>query len=194
MEAQPVKVEPTPDAAQWVEAELSAGRFAAAEEAVRYAIDRARQAELREMLDAAEAEGGSQQGGAPACPRPTRSPQSDTRSIVIAAPRLSHRGSPQPRQVAAYIARESKSRATADAFVDKLIEHCEHLATLPGLIGRPRPELRPNYRSTTFGSYVIFLRYSNEDGSRSHLYVVDVIHGSRDIEAHFAAEADDDSC
>jgi Arc/MetJ-type ribon-helix-helix transcriptional regulator len=54
-----LKVELTPDAAQWVQAELAAGRFATAEDAVRYAINRAKRAELREMLDASEAEGGS---------------------------------------------------------------------------------------------------------------------------------------
>jgi Arc/MetJ-type ribon-helix-helix transcriptional regulator len=54
-----LKVELTPDAAQWVEAAVSSGRFVTAEEAVRYAINRARRAELREMLDATEAEGGS---------------------------------------------------------------------------------------------------------------------------------------
>ena len=53
-----MKVELTPDAAQWVEAEVAAGRFATAEDAVRYAINRAKRAELREMLDASEAEGG----------------------------------------------------------------------------------------------------------------------------------------
>ena len=53
-----MKVELTPDAAQWVAAELAAGRFATAEDAVRYAINRAKRAELREMLDASEAEGG----------------------------------------------------------------------------------------------------------------------------------------
>jgi Arc/MetJ-type ribon-helix-helix transcriptional regulator len=54
-----VKVELTPDAAQWVEAELAAGRFPTPEDAVRYAIQRTRQAQLREMLDASEAGGGS---------------------------------------------------------------------------------------------------------------------------------------
>jgi Arc/MetJ-type ribon-helix-helix transcriptional regulator len=54
-----VKVELTPDAEQWVQAELAAGRFPTAEDAVRYAINRAKRAELRDMLEAAEAEGGS---------------------------------------------------------------------------------------------------------------------------------------
>ena len=93
--------------------------------------------------------------------------------------------------IAAYIERESKSRATADAFIDKLTNYCEHLASLPGLMGRPRPELRPQYRSVTFGSYVIFLRYADQDGARSHLYIVNVIHGARDIDAYFAGVDED---
>jgi Arc/MetJ-type ribon-helix-helix transcriptional regulator len=54
-----MKVELTPDAAQWVDAAVASGRFATAEDAVRYAINRAKRAELREMLEASEAEGGS---------------------------------------------------------------------------------------------------------------------------------------
>jgi Arc/MetJ-type ribon-helix-helix transcriptional regulator len=54
-----LKVELTPDAAQWVEAAIAAGRFATAEDAVSYAIKWAKRAELRDMLDASEAEGGS---------------------------------------------------------------------------------------------------------------------------------------
>ena len=53
-----VKVELTPDAAQWVEAELAAGRFPTAEDAIRYAVNYAKLAELRAELEAAEAEGG----------------------------------------------------------------------------------------------------------------------------------------
>jgi len=53
-----VKVELTPDAAQWVEVAVEGGRFATAEDAVRYAINHAKRADLREMLDASEAEGG----------------------------------------------------------------------------------------------------------------------------------------
>ncbi|OAI31539.1 hypothetical protein A1351_21475 [Methylosinus sp. R-45379] len=53
-----MKVELTPDAAQ-VEAALAAGRFASAEEAIRYAVDRIKLSELRAELAAAEAEGGA---------------------------------------------------------------------------------------------------------------------------------------
>lgn len=59
-------------------------------------------------------------------------------------------------EIAAFVERESQDRGVARAFVDKLTRYREHLAQLPGLMGRPRPELGPDYRSTTFGSYVIF--------------------------------------
>ena len=53
-----MKIELTPDAAQWVEAELAAGRFLTAEDAIRHAVNQVKIAELRATLDAAEAEGG----------------------------------------------------------------------------------------------------------------------------------------
>ena len=84
--------------------------------------------------------------------------------------------------IAAHISRESGSRAVAENFVDRLDAYCAKLASLPGLLGRPRPELGGGYRSLPFGNYVIFLRYADEDGPRSHLYVVHIIHGARDID------------
>ena len=53
-----MKIELTPDAAQWVEAELAAGRFLTAEDAIRHAVNQVKIADLRAALDAAEAEGG----------------------------------------------------------------------------------------------------------------------------------------
>ena len=54
-----MKIELTPDAELWVEAMIASGRFATAEEVVRFAIESAKRDELRSMLDASEAEGGS---------------------------------------------------------------------------------------------------------------------------------------
>ena len=54
-----MKVELTPDAAQWVKTGLAAGRFHTAEDAIRHAVNQAKMAELRAELAAAEAEGGS---------------------------------------------------------------------------------------------------------------------------------------
>jgi len=96
-------------------------------------------------------------------------------------------------EIAAHIERESGSRAAADAFVYKLTSYCEQIATLPVMMGRPRPELRPGYRSITFGSYVIFLRYADEEGPRSHLYIGNIIHGRRDLDAYFGGHRDDDA-
>ena len=82
--------------------------------------------------------------------------------------------------IAQYIARESGSRALAEEFADQRVQKCEHLAALPGTIGRARPELRPLIRSYAFKSYVIFFRYEGDV-----LEVVNVLEGYRDIEAFF---------
>ena len=54
-----MKVELTPDAAQWVEAEVAAGTFPTPEDALRHAVQQAKMTALRNTLDAAEAEGGN---------------------------------------------------------------------------------------------------------------------------------------
>jgi Arc/MetJ-type ribon-helix-helix transcriptional regulator len=59
IEENAVKVELTPDAAQWVQAEVAAGTFPTPEDAVRYAIQLAKVNALRNALDAAEAEDGT---------------------------------------------------------------------------------------------------------------------------------------
>jgi hypothetical protein len=53
-----MKIELTPDAAQWVEAEVAAGTFLTPEDAVRHAVCEAKNNALRAKLDAARAEGG----------------------------------------------------------------------------------------------------------------------------------------
>jgi plasmid stabilization system protein ParE len=50
-------------------------------------------------------------------------------------------------------------------------------------MGRSRPELRPDMRSTAFGNYVIFVRYS-----KNTLEVVNVLEGHRDFGAFFDQE------
>ena len=95
-------------------------------------------------------------------------------------------------EIAAYIERESASRAVAENFIDKLTDYCEQLSRLPGLLGRARPEFGRDYRSITFGSYVIFVRYADEDGPRSHFYIVHVVHGARDLDAYFVQHGDNE--
>lgn len=81
-----------------------------------------------------------------------------------------------------YIARRSGSVATAELFITQLTDYCEHLATLPGLMGRDRTELLPNLRSVVFKGYVIFIRYLGDET----LEIVHVLEGHRDITAFFA--------
>lgn len=80
-----------------------------------------------------------------------------------------------------YITRESGSAAVGKAFTDRLQGRCAKLAALPGTLGRARPELRPDLRSSAFGSYVIFFRYRGD-----MLEVVNVLEGHRDIDGFFA--------
>jgi len=79
-----------------------------------------------------------------------------------------------------YITRESGSLATGQWFVGQLRQQCAKLALLPGTLGRARPELRPDIRSTPFKEYVIFFRYKGEV-----FEVVNVLEGHRDIKGHF---------
>ena len=88
-------------------------------------------------------------------------------------------------EILTYITRESGSLAVGQNFVTALREKCRHLAGLPGQLGRHRPELRPDIRSVPYRGYVIFFRYVSDT-----FEVVDILHGSRDIEHHFG---DDDA-
>ena len=83
-----------------------------------------------------------------------------------------------------YITRESDSLAIGRGFVDVLRNQCKKLASLPGTLGRPRPELRPDIRSFAFKGYVIFFRYQGEV-----FEVVNVLEGHRDIITYFRDDA-----
>jgi toxin ParE1/3/4 len=88
-------------------------------------------------------------------------------------------------KITSYIERES-GREAATSFTDRIASHCKRIAGLPGRIGRLRPEFGKDYRSKPFGNYVIFFRYANDEGPRSHLYAVAIVHAARDIEAYFS--------
>jgi toxin ParE1/3/4 len=70
-------------------------------------------------------------------------------------------------------------------FTGEIIGKCEHLATLPGLLGRTRRELRPGIRSTPFKGYLIFFRYLPSEIDRDILEVVNVVESHRDLIAYF---------
>lgn len=84
-------------------------------------------------------------------------------------------------QILAYITRETGTRKAGEAFVSKLRAQCQKLSQLDGTLGTARPELRADIRSTPCHGYVIFFRYRSDDV----LEIVNILHGSRDIERHF---------
>ncbi len=79
-----------------------------------------------------------------------------------------------------YISKESGSRVTAHAFVEALRGHSRKLASLPDTLGRPRPDLRPDMRSSPFRGHVIFFRYMED-----RLEVVNILDARGDIDAFF---------
>ena len=105
-------------------------------------------------------------------------------------PRLVYRAAARRdlSDIAAYWMREAGDRAAAERFIRKLTDHCEHVASLPGLLGRARPEFGEGYRSLTFAGYVLIMRYADVQGPCSHLYMVRVIHGRRDLKALIGRE------
>ncbi|MDP3895326.1 MAG: type II toxin-antitoxin system RelE/ParE family toxin [Mesorhizobium sp.] len=79
-----------------------------------------------------------------------------------------------------YISRETRSAEIALGVVGRIREKCRSLATLPGTLGRPRPELREDVRSVVCGSHVIVFRYRND-----LLEIINIFEGHRDIVAHY---------
>ena len=83
-------------------------------------------------------------------------------------------------EIYTWLAEASDSLSTADRFTQRLRDRCHHIASLPGLMGRARPELGEGLRSIPVDAYVIFFRYVGE-----RFEVVDILHGRRDIDALF---------
>jgi len=59
-------------------------------------------------------------------------------------------------------------------------------STLTGLLGRARPELRRDIRSTPFGNYLIFFRYLPSTRQRDILEIVNLLESRRDLIAYFS--------
>lgn len=91
--------------------------------------------------------------------------------------RISPRASSDLIEIWSYIADDSV--ANADAFIDKMYETIELLASQPGS-GRRREELAPGIQSFPIGRYIIFYRVV-----AGAIEIVRVLHGARDIENIF---------
>ena len=80
-----------------------------------------------------------------------------------------------------YIAEANGSVRLAERFVRDLRDQCHGLAAFTSMVGRARPELRPDIRSFPFRGYMIFFRYQDE-----RFEVVNILEGHRDIDSFFA--------
>jgi len=57
-------------------------------------------------------------------------------------------------QIRRYLTKESGSKEVARRFLAKLRQQCQQVATLPGMMGRARPELFEGLRSLPYGNVV----------------------------------------
>jgi plasmid stabilization system protein ParE len=87
------------------------------------------------------------------------------------------------RDILRYLTQQSRDRAIARAFVDRLQAQCRRLASLPGTLGRARPELHTDLRSFPYRGYVIFFRYG-----AGTFEVVNVLEGHRDVRSMLAED------
>lgn len=87
-----------------------------------------------------------------------------------------------------YIGRQSRSRAVARQFHERLKKQCAKLASSPGMLGEARPDLAPGLRRIPFRGYLIFFRYRDDA-----LEIVNLLEGHRDIDAHFSGPSGTDS-
>jgi plasmid stabilization system protein ParE len=87
-------------------------------------------------------------------------------------------------EITRYIA-EVGGEPAAARFAEQIIAKCEHVASLPGLLGRGRPELRSDIRSIAFKNYLVFFRYLPSAEKRDGFEVVSVVERHRDLEAYF---------
>lgn len=85
--------------------------------------------------------------------------------------------------IAFYIATSTGSRPLAENFIAQIRQKCSRLASLPGMLGRDRSELRMGLRSVALKGYVIFFRYRDD-----LVEVVTVLEGHRDIDGYFHDE------
>jgi len=85
------------------------------------------------------------------------------------------------RNILNYIARSSGSIRVGQKFLKRMASYCDHLASLPFQIGKERPNLRSDLRSSVFENYIIYFRYN--DGN---FEIVNIIEGHIDMPGQFS--------
>lgn len=86
--------------------------------------------------------------------------------------------------IAFSIAFAAGDESVGTGFTDQIRAKCRAFASLPGLLGSPRPELAERLRSFPFKGHVILFRYEDD-----LVEIVNVLNGRRDLAALY--ERDD---
>lgn len=89
-------------------------------------------------------------------------------------------------EIAAHVARTADDREAGRRVARRLDAHCRRLASLPGLLGRPRPEFGRDYRTSAHEGHLIVFRYADLAGPRTHLIVIHILDGRRDLGSLFS--------
>lgn len=87
-------------------------------------------------------------------------------------------------EIVAYISDASGSADIGEKFTLQLRQQCSRLATLPGTIGRARPELGEALRSFPYRDYLVVFRYDEAE-----VTIVAILRASRDVTAYFRDDA-----
>ena len=85
--------------------------------------------------------------------------------------RLSPQADTDIEEIVLYIAHDNQSAAWT--WWDSVLDKCRRLGEMPG-IGIARPEIRPELRTSTFGSYII--AYREIAGG---VEIIRIVHGAR---------------
>lgn len=83
--------------------------------------------------------------------------------------------------IATRIAEAAADSVPGETFIAGLRGQCHRLASLPGTLGRPRPELGHDLRSFPYRGYVIVFRYQPDT-----IEIIDILSARQDIDARFA--------
>ena len=86
------------------------------------------------------------------------------------------------RAILVYIVRRSQTVRVGQRFMKRMVDHLDHLASLPFEMDTSHSDLRLGLRSIAFENYVIFFQYQED-----RFEVVNILEGHRDIPEYFSA-------
>jgi toxin ParE1/3/4 len=96
----------------------------------------------------------------------------------VNAYRLTPRALADLEQIADY-SLEARGEAQTERYLEAIMQRLQWLTDNP-LLGKPRDEIAPGYRSFRQGSYIVFYVMAAGD-----IHIIGVPHAAMDVDAHF---------